>query len=158
MWAHFYGVCSFSLSPPLLSLHFPTLHAYESLVQEKVTTCANKVPASLGVSARVLPCTYIFRRDTCGRADRPSELLWQMKVMLRRRDARRKAGNKQPDLWRTLKHTSERKEGGKGGGGGWGVGWKVEKGQNEVEGKLFSSPDRAESITDQTAGHLSNAE
>lgn len=44
----------------------------------------------------------------CGRADRPSAPLWQMKVILRRSEARRKAGNKQPGLWRTLKRRSER--------------------------------------------------
>lgn len=85
----------------------------------------------------------------CGRVDRPSELLWQMKVMLRRRDAWRKAWNKQPNQWRTLKHTSERKEWGRRGEGG-----RSKLSRRE----LFSGPYRAESITDQQAGHLSNAE
>lgn len=64
---------------------------------------------SMGITLR------IEYQSMCGRVDRPSEPLWQMKVMLRRRGARRKAGNKQPDPWRTLKRTSEGKWGKKDG-------------------------------------------
>lgn len=96
---------------------------------------------------------HILYQSMCGRVDRPSEPLWQMKVMLRRRGACRKAGNKQPDLWRTLKHTSERKQGGR----------MAEKNKwseegTELSGKeLFANPHRAGPVSDQTAGYLSNA-
>ncbi len=120
----FYCVCSFSLSPPPPPLPPPLprpfcmcVHCcYRNIHKRWVHVLMySHSPSSLGIFACVLLCTYSMRQDMCGRVDRPSKPLWQMKVMLRRRDAWRKAGNKQSDLWRTLKHTSEGKEGGKRG-------------------------------------------
>lgn len=143
----FYCVCSFSIT--LSSPASPILHVCASLVYiEKVSTCANVLAHPFHLRYPCMCITVHVQYSSGHRVDRPSEPLWQMKVMLRGRGARSKAGNKQPDLWRTLKHTSERKEErGK---------QQVMKGQNGVG--WFSSPYRAETITDQTAGHLSNAE
>ena len=47
------------------------------------------------VSAGVAACQGV---SVCGRDDRPSELLWRIKVILRMIKAWRKAGNKQSDL------------------------------------------------------------
>ena len=139
----FYSVCSYSLSH-LLSLPLPGWFCMCVHYWNKYARWVHKVTHPFLDYARfflacALLCEYSMCQGMCGRADRPSEPLWQMKVMLRRRDARRKAGNKQADLWRTLKRTSERGEeeegeGKRARGGGIGVSGR----------ELFSSPYRAD--------------
>lgn len=117
----FYCVCSFSLSHTRLSCLACSacvcIATYRNKYRRWVHVLTHPFLLKYGLFsfACVLLCVYSICHSMCGRVDRPSAPLWQMKVMLRRRDAWRKAGNKQPDLWRTLKNTSERKQGGRRG-------------------------------------------
>lgn len=138
MWTRFI-VCSAFLLLSLLPCLTLSAHHWRTKKRWVHAVMCPSLPSQVSLHAYCCACTVLVRHGV----DRPSEPPWQMKVMLKGGCAWRKAGNKQPDLWRTLKHTSERKGGGRQD--------ENSKWQNGVGWIWFLSPYSAGSLTQQSS-------